>query len=455
MGKVKLHWWIMLGMAVGVVTGTLINQAYIEEAREAVLGSGYAEATPQQLQENAQNINEELRRRVIATPVGAAIEGVSRVFMNLLKMIVLPLVFFSLVLGISGMKEAKRLGRIGIKTGAWYVLTSLFAIITGLVVVNLIGPGRGTGIQIPTQAREAQPPRSFWDVIASMIPENIVEAAATFDMFGVIFFSLLFGIFLLLVEEELAAGMLSFIEGGAAVMMKMTQFIISLAPVGIAALIANTVATSGPSIFISLLPYVLTVALALAIHFLVTLPLLLRFFTGYPPYRYMRAMSPALWTAFSTASSSGTLAVTMERARQGAGVSNRITSFVLPLGATVNMDGTALYECVTVLFIAQVHASTHSDFPALTLGSQLFIVFLALTVSIGAAGIPHAGLVMMVIILQAVHLPLEYTSLIWGVDRILDMARTMTNVWSDATGAAVIAHSENEIEESVLFSPSP
>ena len=221
MGKVKLHWWIMLGMAVGVVTGTLINQAYIEEAREAVLGSGYAEATPQQLQENAQNINEELRRRVIATPVGAAIEGVSRVFMNLLKMIVLPLVFFSLVLGISGMKEAKRLGRIGIKTGAWYVLTSLFAIITGLVVVNLVGPGRGTGIQIPTQAREAQPPRSFWDVIASMIPENIVEAAATFDMFGVIFFSLLFGIFLLLVEEELAAGMLSFIEGGAAVMLSL------------------------------------------------------------------------------------------------------------------------------------------------------------------------------------------------------------------------------------------
>ena len=267
MGKVKFHWWIMLGMAVGVVTGTLINQAYIEEAREAVLGSGYTEATPQQLQENAQKINEELSRRVIATPVGAGIEGISRIFMSLLKMIVLPLVFFSLVLGISGMNEARRLGRIGLKTGAWYVLTSLCAIITGLVVVNLVGPGRETGIQIPTQAREAQPPQSFWDVIASMIPENIVEAAATFDMFGVIFFSLLFGIFLLLVEEELAAGMLSFIEGGAAVMMKMTQFVISLAPVGIAALIANTVATSGPSIFISLLPYVLTVALALAIHF--------------------------------------------------------------------------------------------------------------------------------------------------------------------------------------------
>ncbi len=152
MSKIKLHWWIMLGMAVGVVTGTLINQAYIDEAREAVLGSGYTEATPQQLQENAQNINEELRRRVIATPVGAGIEGLSRIFMSLLKMIVLPLVFFSLVLGISGMNEAKRLGRIGIKTGAWYVLTSLLAIITGLLVVNLVGPGKESAIQIPTQA---------------------------------------------------------------------------------------------------------------------------------------------------------------------------------------------------------------------------------------------------------------------------------------------------------------
>ncbi len=455
MGKMKLHWWILLGIAVGVITGTLINNAYIDEARETVLGSDYSQATPQQLQEKAQSINEELKRRVVATPIGAGLEGLSLIFMNLLKMIVVPLVFFSLVLGIVGIKEGKRLGRIGIKTGAWYVSTSLLAIITGLALVNIIGPGRGTDIQIPTQPVEAQLPDSFWDVIASMIPDNVVEAAASFDMFGIIFFSVLFGVFLLLIEEETRAGMLAFIEGGAAVMMKMTQFIISLAPVGVAALIASTVATSGPKIFVSLLPYVLTVAAALGIHFLVTLPLLLMLLTRRHPYRYMRAMSPALLTGFSTASSSGTLAVTMERANKGAGVSDRITSFVLPLGATVNMDGTALYECVTVLFIAQIHAAAHPEFPELTLGNQILVVFLALTVSIGAAGIPHAGLVMMVIILQAVHLPIEYTSLIWGVDRILDMARTMTNIWSDSMGAAVIAHSENEIDDSVLFSPKP
>ena len=211
MGKMKLHWWILLGIAVGVLTGTLINNAYIDEARETVLGSDYSQATPQQLQEKAQSINEELKRRVVATPIGAGLEGLSLIFMNLLKMIVVPLVFFSLVLGIVGMKEGKRLGRIGIKTGAWYVSTSLLAIITGLALVNIVGPGRGTDIQIPTQPVEAQLPDSFWDVIASMIPDNVVEAAASFDMFGIIFFSVLFGVFLLLIEEETRSGMLSFI----------------------------------------------------------------------------------------------------------------------------------------------------------------------------------------------------------------------------------------------------
>ena len=161
----------------------------------------------------------------------------------------------------------------------------------------------------------------------------------------------------------------------------------------------------------------------------------------------MRAMMPALLTGFSTASSSGTLGVTMETAEKRGGVSKRVTSFVLPLGATVNMDGTALFECVTVLFIAQFHAATHPEFAPLGLGAQLLVVFLALAVSIGAAGIPHAGLVMMVIILNAVNLPLEYTALVWAVDRVLDMCRTATNIWSDACGAYVVAHSENALEE--------
>ena len=161
-------------------------------------------------------------------------------------------------------------------------------------------------------------------------------------------------------------------------------------------------------------------------------------------------MSPALLTGFSTASSSGTLGVTLERAEHGAGISNRVASFVLPLGATINMDGTALYEIVSVLFIAQLHAGVDPGF-TLTLGQQILIVFLGLTVSIGAAGIPHAGLVMMVIILQAVGLPLEYTGLIWAVDRILDMCRTATNITSDSSITMIVAHTEGEVDDSVLW----
>jgi Na+/H+-dicarboxylate symporter len=232
-------------------------------------------------------------------------------------------------------------------------------------------------------------------------------------------------------------------------MMRMTLFIISLAPVGIAALIAKLVATTGPRVFVNLAGYAGTVAAALAIHFLLTLPLLLWLVTRRNPYRVMRMMSPALLTAFSTASSSGTFPVTLERVENGVGVSNRISSFVLPLGATVNMDGTALYECVATLFVAQLYATANPDF-TLTVGSQVLIVALALLVSIGAAGIPHAGLVMMVIIFQAVGLPVGLTALLWAVDRPLDMARTMVNVWSDAAGTTAVAHTEGEIDEAVF-----
>jgi Na+/H+-dicarboxylate symporter len=195
---------------------------------------------------------------------------------------------------------------------------------------------------------------------------------------------------------------------------------------------------------------VVTVFLGLSIHALVSLPLLVFLVRRRNPYRFLRAMSPALVTGFSTASSSGTLGVTLERAEHGAGISNRVASFVLPIGATINMDGTALYEIVSVLFIAQIHAAVDPSF-TLTIGQQILIVFLGLTVSIGAAGIPHAGLVMMVIILQTVGLPVEYTGLIWAVDRILDMCRTATNITSDLSIAMVVAHTEGEVDDAVLF----
>jgi len=443
------HRWVLLGIILGFVIGTVINQAHVEEVRQSVLGSDYTDAD---IHAHGKELSDTLVATVKGTTIGAALHGISRIFMNLLKMIVIPLVFFSLVTGILGMGAGNNVGRIGFRTALWYASTSIFSILTGLLCVNLIAPGEGTNILIPTTARPATPPESFWDVVANMIPSNVFDSAANFDMFGIIVFAILFGVFLVGIPPEKRAGMTNLMETGCEVMMRMTEFVISFAPVGIAALIAFTVATSGPEVFLSLLPFVLTVATALAIHFLAVLPLLTWLITRRNPYRYMSAMSPAILTAFSTASSAGTLAVTMENAQKNGGISNRISSFVLPLGATVNMDGTALFECVTVLFIAQVHAATHPEFLPLTLTAQITVVFLALAVSVGAAGIPHAGLVMMVIILNAVNLPLEYTALVWAVDRVLDMARTMTNVWSDSCGALVIAHTEDELDPSVLYS---
>ncbi len=418
MRKLALHWWILIGMAAGVLAGWAVFASYPEEA---VPGTAWYEA----------------------------FDGLATIFLNLLKLIVVPLVFFSLLSGLLAMGDVVRLGRLGVRTLLYYLTTSLLAIVAGLVLVNLIGPGRGFTIDMPLEAVAYEKPDSFWDVLITMVPSNVVEAAAKMDLFGVILFTLLFGAFLLTLSGPKRETMVSFVEAGNEIMMKMTGFVLSLAPVGIGALIARLISTIGPDKIKLLAPYFLTVLATLGFHLLITLPLLIWLRTRRNPYRFLLAMFPALITGFSTASSSGTLSVTMDRAERGAGVSNRVASFVLPIGATVNMDGTALYEIVTVLFIAQMHAGLDPNF-TLTFGQQLLIVFLGLAVSIGAAGIPHAGLVMMVIILEAVGLPVEYTGLIWVVDRPLDMARTAVNISGDASVSYMIAHDEGEIDPSVL-----
>ncbi len=419
MKRLRLHWWILLGMLLGAVAGRIVFGVYGPEVAPT-------------------------------TAAYQAFHGISVIFLKLLKMIVIPLVFFSLICGMLGMGSLAHLGRLGLKTLGFYILTSLIAILTGLTLVNLIRPGVGLRVEIPTEPVDKKPPESFWEVLAEMVPDNVVRAAADFDLLGVIIFALFFGAFMLTLGGKQRETLVGFVEASSEVMMRMTGFIISLAPIGIAALIARLVASTGLGVFYELRWYVVTVFLALAIHMFVTLPLIVYAFRRKNPYRFLRAMSPALLTGFSTASSSGTLGVTMERAEHGAGISNRIASFVLPLGATINMDGTALYEIVSVLFIAQIHAGVDPGF-SLGIGQQALIVFLGLAVSIGAAGIPHAGLVMMVIILQAVGLPVEYTGLIWAVDRVLDMCRTATNVASDSSISLVVAHTEGEIDESVFW----
>jgi proton glutamate symport protein len=417
--KIKLHWWILLGMVVGATAGALLHYVYPDEL-------------------------------VRATAAYHAFDGLASIFLKLLRMIVVPLVFFSLITGMLGMGDLSRFGRLGLKTFALYVVTSLMAILTGLFLVNLIRPGLGLGLEIPTTPVEREVPESFWEVLVNMVPENVVEAAADFDLIGVIVFALFFGAFTLTLSDgPRKRALIDLMQSAADVMMKMTGFVIALAPIGIAALIARMVSTTGVGVFLDLRWYILTVLLALGLHVTLTLPCLVYVATRTNPYRFLRAMSPALLTGFSTASSSGTLGVTLERAEHGAGISNRVASFVLPIGATVNMDGTALYEIVTVLFIAQIHAGVDPSF-SLSLGQQVLIVFLGLTVSVGAAGIPHAGLVMMVIILEAVGLPIEYTGLIWAVDRLLDMCRTATNIASDSCVTYIVASSEGELDRSTL-----
>ena len=274
----------------------------------------------------------------------------------------------------------------------------------------------------------------LYEQVLKLIPDNPIAALADASFLSVISFTLAFSIFATLVGGKALETLRSLAESAMLVMMAMTMAIIQLAPLGVLFLMVYVTATQGPAVFASLAWYMLTVLSALAIHSLLVLPLILKLVARRKPLEYAKAMSPALLTAFSSASSNGTLPLTMANAEQRGGISNRVASFVLPLGATINMDGTALYEAVAVLFIAQLYYGFN-----LALSQQIIVALTALLASIGAAGIPHAGLVMMVIILQAVNLPLDMQGVILAVDRVLDMCRTSVNVWSDACGCAVVS----------------
>jgi Na+/H+-dicarboxylate symporter len=368
------------------------------------------------------------------------------IFLRALKMIIVPLILTSIVSGVTNIGGTKSLGRLGLKTISYYLLTSIFAILTGLLLVDFIKPGIGADLGFKTDVPElTRVSGGLGDIILRMIPQNIFDAFASADMLAIIFFAILFGFFITKVQTEYKEFMTNFFNSGFEIMMKMTSFIIMFAPLGILGIVTGVVAdqASDRAKLLSMMQhlgvYMLTVLGGLAIHFFITLPLIIKFIGKVNPFNHFKAMSLPLITAFSTSSSSATLPLTMEAVEHNSGVSNKITSFVLPLGATVNMDGTALYECVAAMFIAQAYG--------VELGfiQQMIVVVTALLASIGAAGIPMAGLVMMSVVLTAVGLPLEGVGLILAVDRILDMCRTMVNVFSDSCGAVTIAKSEGEI----------
>jgi len=481
MFRLALHWNILIGMVAGAVLGILLNlfasshQVTIEQGlppgvKRAAITESSSEiliryqsdsgATtkwivrpfpePGEVADTWVPTLDELRKsdptaaaiydshgRSWAAAAGLWFKRLGGLFLRLLQMVAVPLIITSLMTGILGLGQGQGVGRMFRRTILYYLSTSLLAITTGLLVVNLIRPGLANGAPMVAAKAKVTQAAPLGEVMfgqfEALIPSNPLGALVEPNFLSIIAFTLFFSLFTLSVGGAVAERIEAAAEAGFQVMMAMTLAIIHLAPIGVFFLIAYVTATQGASVFRALGWYVLAVALALAIHALITLPLILKFVARRSPLAFAKAMSPALLTAFSSASSNGTLPLTLSNVEQRAKISNRTGSFVLPLGATINMDGTALYEAVAVLFIAQLHHGQN-----LPLSAQIIVAMTALLASVGAAGIPHAGLVMMVIILQAVGLPVEMQGIILAVDRVLDMGRTAVNVWSDSCGCAVI-----------------
>lgn len=367
------------------------------------------------------------------------------IFLRALNMIIIPLILCSITTGVASVGNADNLGRLGLKTMGYYIISTLIAIITGLILVRIIKPGVGAelGFNIPVEDISSISD-SFGSTLIKIIPSNIFEALMQGQMLSIIFFAILFGFFITKINEKPRILITDVFNAALDVIMKITLFIIRFTPLGIFSITAKVIAQQvqmGNEIseVISRLGlYFITVLLGLFIHGLITLPLSVKLLGRANPIKHMKNMTTPLLTAFSTSSSNATLPLTMKAVEFEDGVSNKIASFTLPLGATVNMNGTALYECVAVIFIAQAYGID------LTFGQQIIVVFTALLAAIGAAGIPMAGLVMMTVVLNAVGLPLEGIGLILAVDRILDMFRTTINVYGDTCCAVIIAKSEGE-----------
>ncbi|MGB0354838.1 MAG: dicarboxylate/amino acid:cation symporter [Opitutales bacterium] len=383
---------------------------------------------------------------------------IGTLFLNGLKMVVIPLVVTSIICGVAKIGSEAGFGRLGLKTIGFYALTGFFAVCTGLLCVNLMNPGivddkvREKMLSSASDSQSAKIEgaidhadkglQGLVEIFHRMVPSNLFKAATEGQLLGLIFFGLLFGFFVSRLSPKARETQVAFWESLNAVILSITKLIISFAPIGVFGLVTPTLMQVGFETLGVMGKFAVTVLLGLAIHALVVLPLLLWVLGKINFKKHYQAMAPALLTAFSTASSSATLPLTMDCIRKRAGVSNKITSFTLPLGATINMDGTALFECVVVVFLAQLFGVE------MGFVTQFTVVLMALLTSIGVAGIPSASLVAIIVILQAVGFPPESIAMgvgiVYVVDRILDMTRTAINVFGDSCAAVIIGKSEGE-----------
>jgi proton glutamate symport protein len=423
----QTHWQIIIGLIAGLIYGIIASL------------NGWAKFTTDWI-----------------TPFGV-------IFINLLKLIAVPLVLGSLITGVASLADVRKLGRIGGKTLAIYIGTTALAIAIGLVLANILQPGKA----VPTEVRDglmatysenvsarledakSVEERGPLQLLVDMVPDNILSAGAdNRNMLQIVFFAIFFGIGLLQVPEKRAKPLLDFFHGLTDVTIRLVDLIMMIAPLGVFALIADTInkVSDGDlgklaSLLGALGVYCFTVVLGLALHTLGVYPLILRLFTKMSFVKFFKGIGKAQLVAFSTSSSGATLPVSIECCEEKLGVSEEVSSFVLPLGATINMDGTALYQGVATVFIAQAVGMD------LSLADQLNVLLLAVMASIGTAAVPGAGVIMLIIILESVHIPSAGIALILGVDRILDMLRTVTNVSGDCMTATVIASTEGQLRE--------
>jgi DAACS family dicarboxylate/amino acid:cation (Na+ or H+) symporter len=414
----KLHTKILLALVIGAVAGIAVNLS---------VGGDHAAVV--------------WVNRYVAGPVG-------QVFLRLLFMIVMPLVFCSIALGVAGLGDLKKAGRVGGKAIGYFFTTTLLAAAFGLVIVNLANPGAGLAPEVRTELMETyaedassriatQASGGFGiETFVNIVTRNPVKSAADGDMLGVIFFGLMFGAALTQIRADRAKPMIGFLEALNDVVIKIVGFAMRLAPYGVAGLIFGVTSAFGFHLLKPLAAYVLVVIGALLIHVLVNLSAILRFLVGISPLLFFRRIRSALVTAFSTSSSSGTLPTALAVAEQNLGIPPQIAGFVLPLGSTMCMNGTALFEGITVIFLCQVFGVD------LTMGQMVVVMLMAVITAIGAAGVPGGSIPLLVGILTMFGVPGEGIAIVLGVDRILDMSRTTVNVWGDLTATAFVAKSE-------------
>lgn len=374
----------------------------------------------------------------------SVLQPLGDLFLRLIKFIIAPLVLSTLVIGVASIGDPKSLGRVGSKTIGYYMITTAIAIAIGLGVAYLISPGEGLSISVPeADDVEVNESEGVVQTFLEIVPENPFSALAEGDILQIIFFAIFLGLAITFIGKK-ADPVYHFFDSLSEIMFHITNIIMKFAPIGVLGLVAPIIGEYGPQVLLPLLKIIIAVAIACILHAIIVYSLSVKTFAKMNPLTFFKGISPAAIVAFSTASSAGTLPVTIKNTQENLGVSNKISSFVLPLGATINMDGTAIYQGVAVVFIAQFYGMD------MTLIQLTTVVLTTVLASIGTAGVPGAGMIMLAMVLAAINLPLEGIALIAGIDRVLDMFRTSINIVGDASAAVVVAGSEDEIDRSAF-----